>query len=273
MKLQIAFLFMVLQIGSLAFGVAVESSLVSDFEESRLAAESHWGGSFTGETGFESGSGYFPHNQSEWGYWSGFAYSNRTDMTTAGYTNEFSAYVDGGHGNTSGNQYAICYVDSYADVPTISLTGELYNSTISGMWVSNTTYTYLSMLNGDGFAKKFGGESGTDADYFSLSITGITAEASMTEPVTFMLADFSSDDSSQDYIVNTWTWVDLSGLGDIVGLQFGLASSDNGMWGMNTPSYFAFDNFNGSPLQAPAVPEPGSMIMLIAGAVIAYKRR
>ena len=37
----------------------------------------------------------------------------------------------------------------------------------TSMQVNNLTYTYLSMRDGDGFAKKFGGALGNDEDFFS----------------------------------------------------------------------------------------------------------
>jgi len=61
--------------------------------------------------------------------------------------------------------------------------------------------------------------------------------------VEFYLADFQFTDNAFDYILDGWTWVDLSSLGSAVKtLEFALSSSDTGMWGMNTPAYFALDN-------------------------------
>jgi len=45
--------------------------------------------------------------------------------------------------------------------------------------------------------------------------------------------------------VEDWTWVDLTSLGtQVVSLEFELTSSDVGEFGMNTPSYFLFDNLS-----------------------------
>jgi hypothetical protein len=38
--------------------------------------------------------------------------------------------------------------------------------TVTGAYFTNTTYAALSMLSGDSFAKKFGGASGDDPDWF-----------------------------------------------------------------------------------------------------------
>src|SRR5207249_4062813 len=109
--------------------------------------------------------------------------------------------------------------------------------------IANTTYAALSMLNGDSFAKKFGGASGNDPDYFLLTITGLDSQQHSTGSVDFYLADYRFANNAQDYIVSDWTTVDLSSLGlDTQTLSFGLTSSDVGDYGMNTPAYFALDN-------------------------------
>ena len=88
------------------------------------------------------------------------------------------------------------------------------------------------MLNGDQFAKKF--EAG---DWFKLTITGKDSNGVVTDTVDFLLADGTD-------IVDAWTWVDLSGLGEVKSILFSLSSSDTGAFGMNTPSYFALDSIN-----------------------------
>jgi len=116
--------------------------------------------------------------------------------------------------------------------------------TVSGTYVTNTTYAYWSINDGDAFSKKFGGEDGNDPDWFKLTITGKDAGDKATGTVAFYLADYRFEDTSRDYIVDQWTWVDLSPLGEIAGLEFVLSSSDEGDWGMNTPAYFALDHLN-----------------------------
>lgn len=230
---------------------------VVTFDENVLGNNTHWGGAGSGESGFTSGDAYFSHNDS--GYaWDGFVYSNRTDTTTPGHTNQFAAIT--GAGAQGSANYGIGYVPidwqsgTYDPIPqTVSfgaVTGEDYNTTISGAYITNTTYAYLSMRDGDTFAKKFGGDSGNDADYFKLMIKGIDELGKYTGTVDFYLADFRFADNSQDYILNDWTWVDLSGLGDVVGLEFSMESTDTGAYGMNTPAYFAMDNVNVVPLPA-----------------------
>ena len=63
------------------------------------------------------------------------------------------------------------------------------------LMVTNTTYAALSMRDGDSFAKKFGGPSGNDPDYFRLTITGKDSGGSTIGSVEFYLADYRFADS------------------------------------------------------------------------------
>lgn len=150
--------------------------------------------------------------------------------------------------------------------PTLTLAP---NTTVKSAWITNTTFAALSMLNGDGFAKKFGGVTGNDPDYFLLTISG-TDSAKEKKRVDFYLANYRFVDNSDDYVVDTWTLVDLTPLGDARELTFELSSSDNGTFGMNTPAYFAMDD-----LEFIAAPEPGTLAMFTVGASLsaAFLRR
>jgi hypothetical protein len=177
--------------------------------------------------------GYFYNNftaSPSGGYWNGFAYSQKNDVVTEGYTNQYAAITGTDY---SGN--GIYAVGNTApgikfESPTVALS----------MMVTNSTYAALSMQNGDMFAKQFGGATGDDPDWFLLSIEGFNNETSagVTE---FYLADYRFTDNSQDYIVDTWTNVNLNFTSLVDSIAFSLSSSDNGTWGMNTPAYFCMD--------------------------------
>jgi hypothetical protein len=120
------------------------------------------------------------------------------------------------------------------------------------------------MRDGDQFAKKFGGDSGNEKDFFKLEIQGFRGTAA-TGSVDFFLADYRFDNNSQDYLVDQWTRVNLSSLGPVDSLQFALSSSDVGQFGMNTPAYFAMDRIEFS-----AVPEPSSIALLGSAGAAAW---
>ena len=212
---------------------------ISTFDDLPLdSTNAYWNGSDT-TGGFQSGSAYFYNSYNvDWGSWSGFAYSNMTDDTTAGWGNQYSAITASGV-NGSAN-YAVSYAGSPSSV---KLKGDLAGTVLKGVFITNSTYAALSMQDGDAYAKKFGGAEGTDPDWFLLTIRGYE-NGNYTDSVNFYLADFRSDDPQQDYILKSWGWVDLQPLGAVDSLTFELHSSDVGDYGMNTPAYFCMDNLN-----------------------------
>ncbi len=209
----------------------------ASFEDMNLGTQGFYNGS-DGKGGFASGNFRFftSYTKSDYGdYWSGFAASNKTDVTTAGYTNQYSAITGKGVNGTP--NYAVGY-----PFPVSTIT--LKDTIVSGLYVTNSTYAYLSMKNGDGFAKKFGGESGNDPDWLLLTIQGFDSDGKSTGEVSVNLADFAYSNNANDYILNTWKWVDLKKLGRISKLEFSLRSTDNNDYGMKTPGYFCIDNLN-----------------------------
>ena len=160
--------------------------------------------------------------------WGGFIYTNRSDVTTADYTNNSAITGKARTGKvylTANSSSATPAVISFKD-------GGSYR--VKGLYVTNSTYAYLSMKNGDDFAKKF-----NEGDWFKLKINGTDATGNTTKSIELYLADFRNGKTD---ILNSWQWVELSGLGTVKSLLFELSSTDNGDWGMNTPSYFCLDD-------------------------------
>jgi hypothetical protein len=170
--------------------------------------------------------------------WTGWALSATTDSTTAGVENQYSSITGGGvDGSTT-------YATSYNYIPNqMQIFAPIaLDFNLKGMYITNATYTYLSMLNGDGFAKKFGGADGTEPDFFLLTIKGKNIQGTI-DSVEFYLADYRFDNNDDDYIVDEWTFIDLSKFDVNNTLEFQLTSSDSGVYGVNTPQYFCIDNF------------------------------
>jgi hypothetical protein len=220
----------------------------ADFEDFTYISGEYWKGKTalfgSYPSTFTDGLATFPntYSVSDYGYgiseaWNGFIYSSMKDDTTAGFMNQYSAYP--AMGADSSSVYAVCYNRSGSD--TVSLSSA---TALTGAYFTNATYPYLSMKNGDAFAKKFGGADGTDEDWFKLNIIGLN-NGTITDTVEFYLADFRSADNAEDYLVDEWEWVDFSELGAVDKIVFSLSSSDVGQWGMNTPAYFCMDNLNG----------------------------
>ncbi|MFN8323188.1 MAG: DUF4465 domain-containing protein [Chitinophagales bacterium] len=217
---------------------SLSSQTVADFENLVLPSDTFWDGSDL-SGGFGSGNAYFLNDYSTaFSSWSGFTYSNVTDTVTPGYLNQYAAITGSGFAGSA--NYAIA--DEYGNAK-VKLTGNAAGKLVKGFYVTNTTYAYLSLKNGDQFAKKFGGLTGTDPDWFRLTALGWLNGAMKQQSVDFYLADYRSADSTQDYIVKDWTWFDLQPLGNVDSLVFQLASSDTAFGFMNTPAYFAMDNF------------------------------
>ena len=209
---------------------------VATFEDLNLSAGTFWNGSDLSGS-FTSGSIKFNNSyNTEWQSWSGFACSSMKDATTAGFGNQYSAIT--GSGSNTSNTYAVAYPVPYAELEVPALKKN------TGFYVTNSTYAYFSMKNGDSFSKKFGGESGEDPDFFKLTIESLDDNGKPTDTIDFFLADFRFTDHSKDYILDQWTWVDLSSLKEARKLRFSLSSSDNSFGFMNTPAYFCMDDLN-----------------------------
>ncbi len=227
-------------------------------DDNPLPPESYYNGADMAG-GFSSGGVLFSNSyDSEWGSWSGFAYSNVTDNETPGYENQYAAYPGGGCGPggapVPGEIYAVGYYSAFGAPPAIALPAEL--SRPVSVRVANTAYAALDMRDGSGFSKQFGGPEGTDPDWFILTITGYSGETA-TGTVEFHLADFTAENPADDYIADSWELLDLTPLGDAVErIEFSLASSDTGEYGMNTPAYFALDNL---VCVGPAAAEPSAL--------------
>jgi len=207
---------------------------IADLENLSPGSLSYWNGS-AGEGEFNASGVKFENNYDA-NYWNGFAFSQKADITTPGIENQYSVF-DASNGT---NKFAIYYPPFGADAFASFATGLEY--TVKSVSVCNSSYTALSMKNGDNYSKKFGGITGNDKDCFKMTVIGYNAAGDSVNSVDFYLADYRSDDNSKDYIINKWTTVDLARLGKINKMTFRFTSTDIGAWGMNTPAYVCLDN-------------------------------
>jgi hypothetical protein len=206
--------------------------------------------------GFTSHGAFFSNSyDTTFHSWSGWAYSDVNDPTTTGpspfttdYDHQFAAITGTAPGG-SGN-YGI------SSGPGAAINLPSGTSPIS-FEVTNSTYSYLAMTHGDGFATPF-----TTGNFFELKIfgfSGLNGTGTQVGEVDFFLAKYTSPDSLP---VNVWTLVDLTPLAGSRSLTFDYASSDKGDFGINTPEYFAMDDLT---LSTASVPEPTSLILMAIG--------
>ncbi|WP_435020088.1 DUF4465 domain-containing protein [Tundrisphaera sp. TA3] len=265
--------FVILTLALALTGAAARADFTVTFDELALAPNSaHTNGAFQSQ-----GVGFSNNYDQFWN--SGFAYSNINTPTQGGFQNPTAAITGTGIGGSGNYAVATGYLsavpttlDQLNQLPTITLAA---GTSIAGMFVTNTTYAAFSMLNGDQFAKKFGGASGTDPDFFKITAYGTDAAGQLlSNVVDFFLADYRASDSSQDYIVRDWRYMDLSALAGASQIHFNVYGSDVGRDGLNTPAYFAVDNVIVATPQS--VPEPASLALVaagLAGVAIAARRK
>lgn len=166
----------------------------------------------------------------QWNSWGGFAMTNAQDTETGDYTNNsaiagkavFSdAYVTAFH--SAYNPSVISFADGGAHK-------------MIGMYVTNSTYAYRVIENGNDYARKFA----TD-DWFKLDIFGKTLANEHTDTVSVYLADFREGKS---HILGDWKYITLKDWEEVKSIHFHLSSTDNGDYGMNTPAYFCLSGIS-----------------------------
>ena len=222
-------------------GMAAELQ-VATFEDLNLAPESWWVGDTEDEDydfgSFTSGSFEFSNfyiaDYASWGF---FGYANETgNVYPGGYDipDQMLNCVGGGYESDS---YGMGFIASYMGPSVIRIPDfEETGVNVNGVWVTNSAWVVDAILNGDGMSPKFG-----QGDYLKLTFKGYDKDDNV-RTADFMLADYTSEDASNHYYVDSWRYFDLSSLGDVVRLETELVSTKANDYGMTTPSYFAFDN-------------------------------
>ena len=235
---------------ALLLAVPAAQAAVSTFDDLPLTPESFFDPNET--TTFESGAARFQHN-TPFGAccWDGFTYSNRTDTTTPGFGNQYSAIP--GQGVNGSSNYAVAY--DPGSPPRVEFSSV---QSVRGAYFTNTTYAFLAMRDGDdGVSPPFVSGPFGEEDFFRVTVTGLNAAGEEVGTDDFLLADGTS-------IIDSWVWVDLTTLGPVAALEFSLASSDVSGDFINTPTYFAMDDLTTVPLP-PAVWLLGTALVAVMG--------
>ena len=188
--------------------------------------------------------------------WSGFSLSNTTDTTTPGFANQYSARPGSGAAGTAA--YGVGYYSEFLGAAaTVSFPAAV---NLEQAYITNTTYAYLHMLNGDSFGGPFGGPSGDEPDVFTLTIEGFDASSASVGSIDVILGDYSATPNAGDFLIDAWTLVDLSSLDNVRSVDFTMDSTDVAGGFTSTPTYFGIDEFSFA-----AVPEPGAGLLCLSG--------
>lgn len=208
---------------------------VATFDDITIGEDGHTSTADATLTSFRSGGYEFSYAcNPAWASWHDFAYSNSSSNAYEDLSQQWNNIVGGGYGGSA--NYGVGYYSSWDGAAIVTITGSDEPVMVPGFYVTNSAYTYTSLMYGDSYSKKF-----DLGDWLILTITGYDAEGNTTGTKDYYLADLR--DSEKAYIINDWRYVDLSSLGMVKKLAFTMNSSDVGQWGINTPTYFCFDNF------------------------------
>ena len=230
---------------SLAYFTIKAQVMVTDFETFTLSPNSAYNP--TTSTAFQTPSAAFQYiYNGNFQLWTGgFAYTNINDSITGNFSNLYGVRPLKGYTNS-----AIYVVGQ--DRAVIRTTA-VPQTTVAGFYITNTTYAYKSMAKGDAFARKFGDTTGTGSgtaipqgsypDYFKVIVKGYKNGALKNDSVTAMLADFTFTNNTLDYILSTWKFVNTAIIGEVDSIKFFMRSSDVSFGYINTPTFFAIDNF------------------------------
>ena len=201
-------------------------------------------------------------------YWSGgHAISNYAcnDLTQYGnYTEQLTVYksdaatlVQTGGGHNGSNNFAVHFgynaasysygTDSRQDI----VFADGVERVIDHMYVNNTTYFLNQFLTGGGF-----NPAATAESWARIIATGYNASNEVTNTIYFYLCQGNVLESNG--VITDWTKWDMTELGAVASVKFDMdASADMiGIYGLNCPAYFAYDDV---AVRFPsAAPEPTS---------------
>ncbi len=171
--------------------------------------------------------------------WSGqWALSSDRDSITPNFTNLYGSRAGGG---AQGSDVFMVGQSPFGP-ENLQFTSATPIS-LQSVDITNSTYAYFVIRDGNQFSKAFGGPSGNDPDYFFIRWKGYL-DGQLTDSVDIYLADYRFSDNSEDYILQDWTSFNLEALGTVDRVEIEFFSTDTGQFGINTPLFFNLDNLS-----------------------------
>lgn len=203
-------------------------------------------------------------------YNGGFGLSDYHDMTGDTYLNQLSVYNES---SPSGGKFIVANGSSQVEDPKVAkysdydgcakvyitdkegfgvnklgeegtVSGEEKDAWFKSVWITNTTYTFLTMKNGNPYCSAL--NEGNEG-WYKVQFIAFEDNDPNDKPLGFTeayLANFKKG-QADGYIgiIEEWIKVDLSMLPECSILVVNFVGSDSGEWGLNTPAYCALDNF------------------------------
>lgn len=217
----------------------------------QCAEEDIWQGTEIGANQFTSGSYTFTSwkNESTYEYegeeltttyFDGVTVSSETANTSTGYEEAFRSTKGGAY---AGKNFGVWYPHWGA---TEDVTCEAH--IIPGFYINNTAYVVEAITKGTCPPARIFGPT----DELVLTITGMLDGEVIGTKVVKLAADGR-------YIAD-WTYVELATLGKVDALAFSMTSTDTGENGINTPTYFCFDNFGEEMPEGYVEPERAEIV-------------
>ncbi|MBQ5875607.1 MAG: DUF4465 domain-containing protein [Alistipes sp.] len=227
-----------------------------DYKGSASNAESYWS-DLISSSEYGNGNGrdswcdegntelaFYPSRTALFPGYGGHAISNYVgdDLSQGNYMYDLQAYAVEGGAHDSEN-FAVHF--GYLDDSGMGMQNELIYfefddgvaRTIDHMYVTNTTYVYNILANGDGWMVPSGGVS--EDCWFKIIAYGYDEDDNQTATAEFILWDKGRKG------VKEWTKWDLSSLGKVARVEFNLVGSEalyESGYGLGAPGYFAYDD-------------------------------
>lgn len=184
---------------------------------------------------WQSGDFKFQTYAANWGGFQGFTVTNESsnEVTKMGYDKPYRSASGGAY---EGQNFAVWNAWG-GDTVSFDL------QVVKGFFVNNTPYAVGGITtNNYSPANQF-----KQSDYLVLKCIGLKDK----KPVNTVEVYLAKDGK----YIDKWTYVDLSSLGEISGMVFEMDGSDQSYGYLNTPAYFAMDNFGAAKPDAYVVPE------------------
>ena len=232
--------------------------LYGDYELRTLTFEGDYWTSLISDSEYGNGNGhyrwydegntellFYPNPNSMFPGYGGHAISNYTgsDLSQGDYMHDLQAYNVTGGANGSEN---FCVHFGYIDDSGYGMQNEMVGfefddgkaHTIESMYVTNTTYVYNLLENGDGWQVPTG--AGDDSWYKVVAYGYDSVDATDDEYISSAEFTLWADGEG----VKEWTKWDLSGLGKVKKVRFNLIGSPDlyGDYGLGVAGYFAYDD-------------------------------